>query len=151
MATVIRMAFLVGLLCSAGVAVADDERAHENYMLHCQGCHLPKAEGFAGKVPVMKDFVGYFLHSQEGREFLIRVPGVSHSALSDAEVVELMNWLLQTHSAGQLPDPYTPFTEAEVAQLRKYPEGDPEHTRQIILAQIATELPALASELAETN
>ncbi len=151
MAIVIRFAFIIGLLCSANVAFSDDQRAHVNYMLHCQGCHLPKAEGFAGRVPVMKDFAGYFLHSQEGREFLIRVPGVSHSALSDAEVVELMNWLLQTHSAGQLPDPYTPFTEVEVAQLRKDPEGDPEHARQIILAKIAAELPALASELAENN
>ncbi len=136
---------------ASSIASADDQRAHFNYMLHCQGCHLPAAEGFAGKVPVMKDFVGYFLHSQEGREFLIRVPGVSHSALSDGEIVELMNWLLQTHSADQLPEPYTPFTETEVAQLRQDPEGDPERTRLRILGQIATELPALASDMANNK
>ncbi len=139
------------LLAASSIASADDERAHFNYMLHCQGCHLPAAEGFAGKVPVMKDYVGYFLHSQEGRDFLIRVPGVAYSALDDGEIVELMNWLLQTHSADQLPDPYTPFTEMEVSQLRKDPEDDPERTRLRILGQIAAELPSLASDLANNK
>ena len=142
----VRLSLLTVFL--AGAAFADDERAHVNYMLHCQGCHLPAAEGFAGKVPVMKDFAGYFLHSQEGREFLIRVPGVALSALDDDEIAELMNWLLQTHSQDQLPDPYIAFTETEVAQLRKDPERDPERARLKILGQIATELPALASDLA---
>ena len=63
----IRLAFL--LLVLSGAALADDRRAQVNYMLHCQGCHLPEAEGFEGKVPPMKDYVGYFLHSQDGREF----------------------------------------------------------------------------------
>ena len=85
--------FLV-LACGGAGAGADDERAHVNYMLHCQGCHLPQTEGFPGKVPPIRDFVGYFLHSQEGREFLVRVPGVAQSALSDEEVAELMNWLV---------------------------------------------------------
>ena len=88
------------------VANADDHRAHVNYMIHCQGCHLPDAAGFAGKVPRMKNFVGYFLHSREGREFVIRVPGVATASLPDDELAELMNWLLLTHSAEQLPDAF---------------------------------------------
>jgi len=129
------------------VASADDHRARVNYMINCQGCHLPEAVGFAGKVPRMKDFVGYFLHSQEGREFVIRVPGVATARLPDDELAELMNWLLLTHSAAQLPQPFVPFSTEEVAALRPDLEADPETTRMRILRQIATRLPALASDL----
>ena len=138
----------VALLLACSVVYADDERARFNYQLHCQGCHLPDARGFPGKVPRMTDFVGYFLHSQAGREFLVRVPGVAGSQLSDAEIAEVMNWLLRTFSEGQLPDQYLPFTESEVSQLRAEQETDPEARRAEILAEIAADLPALATELA---
>jgi hypothetical protein len=95
----------------------------------------------------MKDFAGYFLHSREGREFLIRVPGVSTASLPDDEIAELINWLLTTYSTAQLPQDFTPFTEAEVARLRANPEGDPEATRRIILNQIAEKSPSLARQL----
>jgi len=142
---VVRLTLLILILC--GAALADDRRAQLNYMLHCQGCHLPETEGVEGRVPPMKNFVGYFLHSEEGRDFLIRVPGVAGSALDDGEVVELMNWLLQTYSADQLPAQYLPYTLAEVDALRRDPEKDPEATRAIILANIASGLPALAEKL----
>ena len=138
---------LLVALVACGTALADDRRAEVNYMLHCQGCHLPEAEGFDGKVPPMKDFVGYFLHVPEGREFVIRVPGVSRSALNDSELAELMNWLLVTYSSGQLPSAFSPYTADEVAKLREDPEPDPESTRNIILATLADDYPAVAAEL----
>lgn len=135
-------------IAAGSIARADDRRAQFNYTMHCQGCHLPDAMGFQGKVPRMKDFVGYFLHSQEGREFLLRVPGVSTSLLADDQLTELMNWLIRTHSAEQVPADFSPFTVVEVATLRRNPETDPEVTRKQILRRIAEELPALAIELA---
>jgi hypothetical protein len=140
-----RTALLILLL--GGVAAADDRRAEVNYMLHCQGCHLPEAIGFAGRVPPMNDFVGYFLHSEEGRDFLIRVPGVARSALGDAELAELMNWLLRTYSAEQLPNGFEPFSAAEVGVLRADPVPDPASTRVEILAKLAGDFPAVAAEL----
>jgi hypothetical protein len=128
-------------------ANANDHRARTNYMIHCQGCHLPEAVGFVGKVPRMKDFVGYFLHSREGREFVIRVPGVATSSLPDDELTEMMNWLLLTYSADQLPQPFVPFSTPEVAALRPDLEANPEKTRTRILGRIARDLPSLAVEL----
>ncbi|MGI9262220.1 MAG: cytochrome c, class I [Woeseiaceae bacterium] len=145
---VIRGFVALSLALAGTFAAADDERAHVNYMLHCQGCHLPQAEGFAGRVPPMKDFVGYFLHSAEGRDFLIRVPGVAHSALGDIEITELMNWLLQNFSADQLPATFAPFTVDEVANLRQDPESAPDAVRIEILGRIAADLPTLADALA---
>ena len=91
----------------------------------------------------MKNFAGYFLHSEEGRDFLIRVPGVAHAALTDEEVAELMNWLLQSFSADQLPANFAPFSAAEVRSLRSNPESTPDAARQRILASIANDLPQL--------
>ena len=141
------------LLGACATAVADDvaDRARINYMLHCQGCHLPDAVGVPGNVPRMNAFVGYFLHSQEGREFLVRVPGVSTAALPSNEIAELMNWLIRTYSAEQVPGEFAPYTRAEVAELRKRPEPDPATTREVILAGIAANLPALARDLANNN
>lgn len=139
------------MLLLSSVVAADNNRAHINYLIHCQGCHLPEAVGVPDRVPRMKDFLGYFLHSAQGREFLVRVPGVSTSSLSDSETAELMNWLIKTYSVEQAPQTYVPYTEAEVSALRKRPEPDPEKTRQIILAEIAKSLPTLAQELAVSN
>ena len=135
----------------ASAANADDHRARINYMVHCQGCHLPEAVGFAGHVPRMKDFVGYFLHSKEGREFVIRVPGVATSSLPDDQLTEMMNWLLLTYSGDQLPKPFVPFSTEEVAALRPDLEANPEKTRMRILGKIAQDLPSLALELKEES
>ncbi len=149
--SLIRCVAIVLAMGLLSVAYADDHRARTNYMIHCQGCHLPEAVGFVGKVPRMKDFVGYFLHSRAGREFVIRVPGVATSSLPDDELTEMMNWLLLTYSAEQLPQPFEPFSAEEVAVLRTDLEADPENTRMRILKQIAHDLPTLAVELEQEN
>ena len=148
MAKMIRPLLLLFAMCLSSQSVADNNRPSVNYMLHCQGCHLPEAVGFPGAVPRMKDFVGYFLHSTPGREFLIRVPGVSSSSLPDEEIAELVNWLLLTYSSEQLPEQFVPFTIDEVAALRTVPEMNPEVTRAYILENIADNVPSLARELA---
>ncbi len=151
MAVISRVATVALLIVFTSNAGANEQRARVNYMIHCQGCHLPEAAGYPGKVPRMKNFVGYFLHSQEGREFIVRVPGVSTSLLPNDELTELMNWLLLTYSARQLPENFMPFTVDEVARLRPDLEGDPETTRKVILERIAADVPALAQELKLEN
>jgi len=147
MAPIIRVIACVLVFGLVNNVAADDQRARNNYMIHCQGCHLPEAEGLPGKVPRMKNFLGYFLHSQAGRQFIIRVPGVSTSALQDDQVTELMNWLLFTYSAPQLPESFVPFTVDEIAALRQDIELDPETTRRVILERIAARVAGLQREL----
>ncbi len=146
----IRMMLLLGLFC-IGTANADDDRARFNYMIHCQGCHLPDASGYRDKVPRMINFLGYFLHSREGREFIIRVPGVSMAALPDDEIAELMNWLINVYSAEQRPAEFIPYTQSEVNALRQSPEADPLTTRMRILRAIAAEQPNLLQDLTNIN
>ena len=93
-----------------------------NYQLQCAGCHLGDGTGSkANDTPKMKDFVGNFLKVEGGREFLVRVPGMSQSALNNAQLADLINWLMRKDGiAGKsMPDDYRPYTEAEVAAVRK--------------------------------
>jgi hypothetical protein len=133
----------------ASAVSADDHRASSNYTLYCQGCHLADATGLQDEVPRMRDFVGFFLHSPAGRDFLIRVPGVATSSLADDQLAELMNWLLVTYSNEQLPPSFEPYSVTEVAALRGNLEPNPGAARMRILRDIARELPLLAKQLEE--
>ena len=117
------------LVGSVGDAFADDQRAQVNYMLHCQGCHLPDGTGIRGRVPQLKGLVGNFLRTEDGRAYVIEVPGVATSRLGDAELAAVVNWMLTNFSRSELPTPFRPYTAEEVALLRKNPEPDPDARR----------------------
>ncbi|WP_433766474.1 cytochrome C [Pseudomonas putida] len=92
-----------------------------NYQLQCAGCHLGDGSGSAANdTPRMKGFVGNFLKVPGGREFLVRVPGMSQSALNNAQLADLLNWLMREDGmAGKsMPEHYQPYTADEVAALR---------------------------------
>ncbi|MEE9102750.1 cytochrome C [Pseudomonas sp. QE6] len=92
-----------------------------NYQLQCAGCHLGDGEGSAANdTPRMKGFVGNFLKVDGGRQFLVRVPGMSQSALSNAQLADLINWIMREDGmAGKsMPANYQPYTEQEVAAIR---------------------------------
>lgn len=97
----------------------DAERAAANYRLNCQGCHLPDGSGLRGVVPPMQGLIGNFLTVPGGRDFLVQVPGSSHSPLSNADLAELLNWILATMSGEQPPVDFEPYTEAEVQRARR--------------------------------
>ncbi|MDU9413228.1 cytochrome C [Pseudomonas sp. zfem005] len=93
-----------------------------NYQLQCAGCHLGDGTGSkANDTPRMKGFVGNFLKVKGGREFLVRVPGMSQSALNDAQLADLLNWLMREDGmAGKsMPARYEPYSTEEVSRLRK--------------------------------
>jgi len=109
--------------------------AHLNYIMHCQGCHLADGAGTAGKVPALKHEVGHFLQVEGGREFLIQVPGTSQSALTDAEVAAVLNWILENFSRNELPVDFIPYTTEEISQHRQ-PLANVKAVRTSLVAQI---------------
>jgi len=118
--------------------VENAERARTNYILRCQGCHGPNAEGSViGHVPKMRGFVGNFLRVDGGREFLVQVPGSATAALSDAALAELLNWLLPTISAKEVPPDFTPYEAVEVGTLRKTPAIDVAARRAALIEAMA--------------
>jgi mono/diheme cytochrome c family protein len=114
------IAVLVAALSLAGAAPAGASPPAELYTLNCWGCHKPRAEGIPGAVPRLADSMADFLQVPGGREYLVEVPGVAASALSDAEVAQVLNWLLFTFNKAEMPSNFTPYTAAEVAKYRPH-------------------------------
>jgi hypothetical protein len=113
-------------------------RPQVNYQLQCSGCHHVDGEGSRkNDVPRMKNFVGHFLEVDGGREFLIRVPGVSLSSFTDAQLADLMNWMLTSDIAGDsTPTDFQPYSTKEVAALRAKPLEQIHATRDVLLQRM---------------
>lgn len=110
---------IAAALLSASAALAGGSPA-ELYTLNCWGCHKPRAEGIPGTVPRLADSMADFLRVPGGREYLVEVPGVAASALSDAEIAQVLNWLLATFNKAEMPPDFKPYTAAEIAKYRPH-------------------------------
>ena len=95
--------------------------AWQNWTLNCQGCHQSDGTGSANAAPGLAGNVAKLLWVPVGREYLGRVPGVANSPLADAELAEVMNWMLWRFDREDLPSNLQPFTAAEIGQLRTRP------------------------------
>lgn len=113
------IAVLIVALSIASAALAGGSPA-ELYTLNCWGCHKPRAEGIPGTVPRLADSMANFLRVPGGREYLVEVPGVAASALSNAEIAEVLNWLLVTFNKAEMPLDFKPYTAAEIARYRPH-------------------------------
>ena len=136
--------FLVSLFLllsyHSATAGANEVLARQNYILNCQGCHLPDGSGSKGNVPKMNDFVGYFLHVPGGREFIVQVPGAASAPISDRELADVMNWMLLNFSRNELPDPFVPYDAEEIGELRKEPLIDIHQRREELIVKIKDKL-----------
>jgi len=112
------------LLAAAGTCLgappALTPKPQADYMLNCQGCHLPDGTGAPGKVPSLRTSLAPLAQSEAGRRYLVQVPGAAQSALSDAELAQVLNWMVRTLSAPPRPQ-FREFTPQEVARQRATP------------------------------
>jgi len=93
--------------------------AQSDYVEHCSGCHGMQGNSAPAQIPVLRDRVGYFLCTKEGRDYLIRLPNVAYSAISDnQELADMMNFVVFGLGGNSAPKGAKPFTAAEVARLR---------------------------------
>jgi hypothetical protein len=128
------LSLFLSALCAANEGASD--KVHFNYQMFCQGCHTPDGTG-AKSVPQLKGHVGTFLQTQEGREYLVRVPGSATSALDNEELADVLNWILTEFSGDSLAENYEPYTEGEVGRLRRNPLNEVVLYRTNLLADIA--------------
>ena len=123
-------------LLAAGLAGARGARAGDpqvDYMLECQGCHLGDGSGAPGRVPDLRDSVGRFLTVPGGREYLVRVPGAAQSPLGDAELAEVLNWMVRRFGPAEVAAGFEPFAAPEVARLRRAPLLEVEPVRAALV------------------
>ena len=129
------MAILALVLSSHQVMATPPEQF--DYMLNCQGCHLPDGRGFpAHNVPDLREHMAKFLTVEGGREFLVQVPGSAQSDLSDTDLARVLNWMLESFSPAQIPTGFAPYTSAEVARLRQEPLIQVSDIRQQLINKI---------------
>ena len=107
----------------------------QNYVLFCGGCHGDGGRGVIHKVPALAGKIGRFLHVEGGREFLIRVPGVANSQLSDGAAAAVMNLCLEKFVAPAERAGVLPYTAGEIAAVRRQPLIEVERTRRVLLKQ----------------
>lgn len=119
-----------------GEAGEASQDARLNYVINCQGCHKPDGSGQPGFIPPLRGSVGRFLATEDGRAFLIRVPGVAQSTLSDGDLADVLNWTLLNFDRANLPAGFRPYTPEEVRAGRARPLSDTIRTRETIVRQL---------------
>ena len=119
-------------------AAAMDDEVRSNYLFACRGCHLADGSGVPPEVPSLRNTLGPLAASEAGRSYLVRVPGVLQSRLSDDKLADVLNWVLTEFNADTLPKNFKPLTTREVAAARKQILADPVGYRR-------TQLPAGSS------
>ena len=92
-----------------------------NYQLQCMGCHLADGSGQPERVPSIRRSLVLFSAFPQGRDFVIRVPGVAQSPLSDEDTAVLLNWMARNLSDLKLPAGFADYSAAEIKSLRSHP------------------------------
>jgi cytochrome c551/c552 len=134
--SLLRGLLVLMVLCACGGGAARAYEPRINYMLQCMGCHTPDGSGEPGRVPSVKETLVPFAGSSDGRRFLVQVPGAAQSTLSDAELAELLNWMLANLSLTR-PAVFSPFTAKEVASYRRTPLVAVQATRAALIRQLS--------------
>jgi mono/diheme cytochrome c family protein len=147
------MALAAAGLAGMGVSLAGDQAPAgaqapvvspvEKYVLFCAGCHGFEGEGGGGgggqpRIPPLKPDAGVFLRDRIGRAYLVNVGGVSSAGMTDAETATVLNYVLTEFASKSLPADFKPYTEAEVASLRRT-LPDPVTTRKEIRKRLESQ------------
>jgi hypothetical protein len=119
------------------VAAAQGYEPRVNYQLQCMGCHHADGAGEEGRVPSVRRTLVRFSGFPEGRDFVMRVPGVSQAPLSDAEIAALLNWMARNLSDTALPAGFSDYTAEEVGGARHRPLAAVREVRSRLLERIA--------------
>jgi len=67
---------------------------------------------------------------------VLRVPGAANSALSDAQLAAVLNWLAMRYSAAEERPPAS-FTAEEVARVRRTPLANVKERRREVIRGLA--------------
>lgn len=123
-------------LAMLGIAPIGTASPAQDYMLYCMGCHGTEAQGVAGKIPPLAGALSRYMRTSEGRDYVLRVPGAANSALSDAQLAAVLNWLAVTYAVPGEPGP-SPFTVDEVTRVRRKPLANVLETRRAVVRALA--------------
>lgn len=84
-------------------------------------------------MPRLDGFVGLFTRVADGRDYLMRVPGVARAAMDDARLAAVLNWMLATYGGEQVAAGFPPYTADEVGAARRQVLRDRKRVRDRLL------------------
>jgi len=91
----------------------------------CGGCHGLLGVSAKREVPALRDRVGAFLCSREGREYVVRLPNIAFAGMDDEALAGTLNFMMFSLGGTSLPKADGAFmkayTASEVGALRKSP------------------------------
>ncbi len=112
-------AMLFAAAVSYAPAMPELTTPESDYVEYCSGCHGMQGNSAPAEIPVLRDRVGYFMCTREGRDYLIRLPNVAYSAIADnQELADMMNFVVFGLGGASAPKGAKPFTAVEVKRLR---------------------------------
>ncbi|WP_372730753.1 cytochrome C [Novosphingobium sp.] len=102
-------------------AITDPELAKADYVEHCAGCHGVQGLSAPAKLPELRGRVGYMMCTPATRAYLLRLPNIAKSRLTDnQQLADMLNFMV-FGIGGQSVLPGTkPFTAREVGFERQY-------------------------------
>lgn len=133
-----RRPLLVSVMLLAGTVIpglageTTTSSARANYILHCSGCHGMSGAGTVeGGIPAFPNSVGHIAGSELGRTYITHVPGVVSTEMEDAEIAEVLNYILDEWSDGGQH-----FTAKEVTRRRAENVGDVVELRREVVEEL---------------
>jgi hypothetical protein len=111
----------MGLLCVSTPELVRALTPEVNFQLQCMGCHRRDGSGQPGRVPSFRRTLVPMSYLPQGREFLIRVPGVAQAPLSDEDIASLLNWMVRHMSDVSIRPGFKDYTPAEIHRERARP------------------------------
>ncbi len=127
---------LIGVIAMTSASLADDARARADYMIHCQGCHVPDGRGFPDRVPDMRETLPLLLSVEGGRAFLVQVPGSAMSTLPNDRLAGTLNWMVKNMADEATIEAFADYTETEVEQIRAVRLDDVLTTRHALIGHL---------------
>ena len=122
---------------AAGTAAAGERSPRAIYVLRCSGCHLPDGAGLpSAGIPPLKGFIDSFVRDEDGRTYVVHVPGVAGSGLDDRATAAVLNYVMAQWGA---PAAARPFTADEVARRRSVRIADVVAFRRRLVRRLEAE------------
>ena len=136
---------LSGLLCTQAIAaepanIPQFSKVQSDYLLACGGCHGESGISNSRLVPDLRDQVGYFLNTPQGRRYLVQLPNVATAALDDAALATVLNFMVWEIGGTSAPPGSARYTAREVSALRREPLNEvslKDYRKQLVESLIA--------------
>lgn len=100
-------------------AITDPELARGDYVEHCAGCHGVQGISAPAKLPELRGRVGYMMCTAETRAYMLRLPNIAKSRISDnQQLADMLNFMVYSLGGDSVIPGTQPFTAAEVGRER---------------------------------